>query len=259
MLRLAEDDCADAEGAPSRSLQSGLDFYLRLRRLQLWCACETWPPQFRRCKSGPTCVFRSIELPGPRRRLVRARAHAVRDPVRPMPERFDRFESAVHVIRAMFSDAAATEAGVTRPDPFYPLDGATNDPPPLHARRSADLAGRPEAPRDRPRRRGGPGLAAPRRRSPTRHRPTWPTSASGTTSSSARWRRSAATRRASRSSPRCPPAGPPRPGGSALDAAHVAVGLGATHVIVGIAPSLGPAAVDAAAAEVAEPLRQAYG
>ena len=30
----------------------------------------------------------------------------------------------------MFSDAAATDAGVTRPDPFYPLDGATNDPPP---------------------------------------------------------------------------------------------------------------------------------
>ena len=34
MLRLAEDDCADAEGAASRSLQSGLDLYLRLRRLQ---------------------------------------------------------------------------------------------------------------------------------------------------------------------------------------------------------------------------------
>ena len=34
MLRLAEDDCADAEGAASRRLQSGLDFYLRLRRLQ---------------------------------------------------------------------------------------------------------------------------------------------------------------------------------------------------------------------------------
>lgn len=52
-------------------------------------------------------------------------------PFPPMPERFDRFESAVRVIRALGSSAAATEAGVTCPDPFYPLDAATNDPPPL--------------------------------------------------------------------------------------------------------------------------------
>ena len=52
-------------------------------------------------------------------------------PFAQMPERFERFASAVHVLRALFSDAAATDAGVTRPDPFYPLDGATNDPPPL--------------------------------------------------------------------------------------------------------------------------------
>jgi alkanesulfonate monooxygenase SsuD/methylene tetrahydromethanopterin reductase-like flavin-dependent oxidoreductase (luciferase family) len=50
-------------------------------------------------------------------------------PYPPMPERFDRFESAVHTIRAMGSPAATTDAGVTRDDPFYPLDGATNDPP----------------------------------------------------------------------------------------------------------------------------------
>jgi alkanesulfonate monooxygenase SsuD/methylene tetrahydromethanopterin reductase-like flavin-dependent oxidoreductase (luciferase family) len=52
-------------------------------------------------------------------------------PLPPMPERFDRFESAVHVLRALWSDAAATEPGVTRPDPFYPLTEATNEPPPL--------------------------------------------------------------------------------------------------------------------------------
>ena len=34
MLWLVEDDCADAESAPSRGLQSGLDLYLRLRSLQ---------------------------------------------------------------------------------------------------------------------------------------------------------------------------------------------------------------------------------
>ncbi len=52
-------------------------------------------------------------------------------PLPPMPERFDRFESAVHVLKALFSPAAAAEPGVSRPDPFYPLDGATNMPPPL--------------------------------------------------------------------------------------------------------------------------------
>jgi len=54
-------------------------------------------------------------------------------PFPPMPERFDRFESGVRVIRALASPAASTEAGVTRADRFYSLDGATNDPPPLTA------------------------------------------------------------------------------------------------------------------------------
>ena len=52
-------------------------------------------------------------------------------PLPPMPERFDRFESAVHVIRALWSPEAATAPGVTRPDPFYPLHEATHEPPPL--------------------------------------------------------------------------------------------------------------------------------
>jgi alkanesulfonate monooxygenase SsuD/methylene tetrahydromethanopterin reductase-like flavin-dependent oxidoreductase (luciferase family) len=49
----------------------------------------------------------------------------------PIRERFDRFESAVGVIKALLSDEATHEPGVVRPDPFYPLDGATNLPPPL--------------------------------------------------------------------------------------------------------------------------------
>lgn len=52
-------------------------------------------------------------------------------PLPPMPERFDRFESAVEVLKALFSPAAAAPPGVTRPDPYYPLDRATNEPPPL--------------------------------------------------------------------------------------------------------------------------------
>lgn len=51
-------------------------------------------------------------------------------PLPPMPERFDRFESAVHVLRALWSDAAGRPPGITRPDPFYPLVEATNEPPP---------------------------------------------------------------------------------------------------------------------------------
>ena len=49
----------------------------------------------------------------------------------PIRERIDRLESAVEVITALFSPEAATPPGVTRPDRFYPLEGATNDPPPL--------------------------------------------------------------------------------------------------------------------------------
>src|SRR6188768_1680700 len=51
-------------------------------------------------------------------------------PLPPMRERFDRFESAVHVLRALWSPEATAPPGVTRPDPFYPLVEATNEPPP---------------------------------------------------------------------------------------------------------------------------------
>jgi len=179
-------------------------------------------------------------------------------PFVPMPERFDRFESAVHVIRAMFSDAAATDAGVTRPDPFYPLDGATNDPPPLtpggppiwlggQKRRGIALAAATaqgwllpavlpdKAPSDMgyfgDRHDALLDAMAAIGRDPSGFAIVAQVPAG----------RTAEARR------------------TALDAAHTAVGLGATHLIVGIAPSLGPLAVDAAAAEVAEPLRQAYG
>lgn len=74
-------------------------------------------------------------------------------PFPPIVERFDRFESAFGVIRALFSDAARSLPGVTRPDPIFPLDGATNEPgtltpggPPIwlggQRRRGIDLAAR---------------------------------------------------------------------------------------------------------------------
>ena len=46
-----------------------------------------------------------------------------------MPKQFDRFESAVRTIKALFSPEAATSTGVTRDDPFVPLVGATDNPP----------------------------------------------------------------------------------------------------------------------------------
>lgn len=52
-------------------------------------------------------------------------------PMPPMPERFDRFESSVHVLKALWSEAASAPPGVTRPDAFHPLEEATNEPPPL--------------------------------------------------------------------------------------------------------------------------------
>jgi len=44
-------------------------------------------------------------------------------------ERFDRFESALHVLEALFSDDARRPPGVTVEDQYYPLNGATNEPP----------------------------------------------------------------------------------------------------------------------------------
>ena len=50
----------------------------------------------------------------------------------PIGERIDRLRSAVTVLKALFSPAAASLPGVDLDDRFYPLRGATNDPPPIH-------------------------------------------------------------------------------------------------------------------------------
>jgi alkanesulfonate monooxygenase SsuD/methylene tetrahydromethanopterin reductase-like flavin-dependent oxidoreductase (luciferase family) len=74
-------------------------------------------------------------------------------PFPPIVERFDRFESTVGVLRTMFSDEARRPPGVDRPDSFYPLSRATNEPGTLspagpqlwlggQRRRGIDLAAR---------------------------------------------------------------------------------------------------------------------
>ena len=52
----------------------------------------------------------------------------------PLPEpaeRFDRLESSVRVIRAIFAVGASPGAGATLDDPLFPLRGATNEPAPV--------------------------------------------------------------------------------------------------------------------------------
>jgi alkanesulfonate monooxygenase SsuD/methylene tetrahydromethanopterin reductase-like flavin-dependent oxidoreductase (luciferase family) len=180
-------------------------------------------------------------------------------PMPPMPERFDRFESAAHVLRALWSDAARTPPGVTRPDPFYPLTDATNEPP-------TSTPGGPRLWLGGQKRRGialaaavadgwvQPAIAVGEGR---------PTSLDDFTD------RREALVRALEDMGRDPDTfefgAQIRTGTTdddrrhALDEAHEAVQRGATHVILGLRPSLGPDGVDAVAHQVAEPLRQALG
>ena len=54
----------------------------------------------------------------------------------PLPEprqRFDRYEAQLRVLKALFSDGARRSPGVTLDDPHFPLDQATNEPPPITA------------------------------------------------------------------------------------------------------------------------------
>jgi alkanesulfonate monooxygenase SsuD/methylene tetrahydromethanopterin reductase-like flavin-dependent oxidoreductase (luciferase family) len=179
-------------------------------------------------------------------------------PMPPMPERFDRFESAVHVLRALWSETATAPPGVTRPDPFYPLTEATNEPPPL-------TPGGPPLWLGGQKRRGialaaavADGWALPSvvaLGSPSdlayfsekrdailaaldavgRDPSTFDISAqvpTGTTAEDRRW---------------------------ALGQALEAVELGATHVVLAMTPRLGAAGVDALAREVARPFREAVG
>ena len=174
----------------------------------------------------------------------------------PMPERFDRFESAVRTVRALFSADAATEAGVSRPDPFYPLTGATNDPAPVRPGGPPIWLGGQK--------RRGIALAA-------EVADGWLLPAvlpdKSETDMTYFADRLAALQAAMAAIGRDPagfalvaqvPAGrTAEHRRAALAGALEARRCGATHVIVGIPPDAGPRAVDDAAREIAEPLRDA--
>jgi alkanesulfonate monooxygenase SsuD/methylene tetrahydromethanopterin reductase-like flavin-dependent oxidoreductase (luciferase family) len=180
-------------------------------------------------------------------------------PLPPIRERFDRFESAVHVLRALWSTGATAPPGVTRPDPFYPLAEATNEPSPL-------TPGGPKLWLGVGGRRGIALAAA---------------HADG-------WVMPAVDVRSGRSTDlddfshgrdaiiggleaigrdpatfefgaQVPTGSTPGDRATALAQGKDAVGRGATHVLLNLRPRMGPDGVDAVAREVAEPLRQAIG
>lgn len=172
-------------------------------------------------------------------------------PLPPIRERIDRLESAVDTLRALFSDAARSEPGVTRDDPFYPLRNAVNDPapasrsgPPIwlggQKRRGMALAAR-----------AGSGWLMPGNRAneieylvEKRDDMLRALDAIGRDPSGFTWAAQVACGRTAQDR---------REG---LEAARAFIRAGAQHVILGMAPALGHEALRDIAREVAEPLAE---
>jgi len=167
-------------------------------------------------------------------------------------ERIDRLVSAVDTLRALWSAEAAQPPGVTRPDPFYPLRDAVSSPaprspggPPIYlggqGPRGIALAGRAAAgwilpgthagnvPYFRQKRDALLAALEAEDRDPS----TFDVVGQVVTGSTAQSRREAAT------------------------VARALADAGATHVILGMPAGLGPAGLDAVAAECLRPLREA--
>ncbi len=173
-------------------------------------------------------------------------------PLPPMRERFDRFESALRVLSALFSDAARTSPGVTLDDPFYPLHEATNEPPPLRPEGPAIWVGAGQ--------RRGIGLAV-------RYADGWPMP--GNRPEDVRYfaEKRDEIRRALDAAGRDPDdftfAAQMSVGASGAElreARETALAFrraGANHVIVGVDAGLGSIGLAAMASEVAVPLREA--
>ena len=175
----------------------------------------------------------------------------------PIAERIDRFESAVRVIRALDSPAATTEAGVTLDDPFYPLRGAVNLPPPLTPGGPPIWLGG-QGPRGLGMAAGlADGLAAAGGRP---SRTTWPTSPSAGGDPGRAGRRSAAIRPASSFAAQVPTGrDADRAAAEAGELAAAFAAAGDDHVILGMPARLGPDGLRIVAHEIAEPLREALG
>jgi alkanesulfonate monooxygenase SsuD/methylene tetrahydromethanopterin reductase-like flavin-dependent oxidoreductase (luciferase family) len=179
-------------------------------------------------------------------------------PLPSMRERFDRFESAIHVLRALWSAEAATPPGVSRPDPFYPLVEATNEPPALD--------GGPKLWLGAGKRRGialtaalADGWVMPAVDILTGRSTDLDDFARGRDTILEELARIGRDPSAFDFGAQIPTGDSPGDRATALGAAREAVRRGATHLILNMRPHRGPVGVDAVAEEVAVPLREALG
>jgi len=167
----------------------------------------------------------------------------------PIGERIDRLISAAETIRALFSPDAGTPRGVTRADPFYPLHGATNLPAPVQPGGPPLILGGQK--------RRGIALAA-------RLGAGWVLPGVNAGDVAYFLARRVEVLRALEAAGRDPSgfrflgvvhvSDTPGSRRAGLDAARAMVRGGATDIIVGIPAAGGPAALSAAARDVAEPL-----
>ncbi len=172
-------------------------------------------------------------------------------PLPPLPERYDRFESALRVLTALFSDQARRPPGVTLDDRFYPLQGATNEPGPVRV--------------------GGPAiwLGGQKRRGidlATRYAEGWPMPGNRPGDvdyfSAKRDEISRALEAAGRDPASFTFAAQLSCGATAdsrreaLETARAFLAVGANHVILGVPASMAPDGLAVVADEVAEPLAE---
>ena len=175
-------------------------------------------------------------------------------PLPPIRERIDRLESSVAVLKALFSPEAGRPPGVTRPDRHYPLHEAINEPRPVQPGGPPIWLGG--------QRRRGIALAA-------RLGDGWimPGDRAGDVDY-LRSKRDVMLRALGEHGRddsgfafvgQVTAGTTPNERREALEKARAFVGAGADHVVLAIPARGGPAALAGLAAEVAEPLREAWG
>jgi alkanesulfonate monooxygenase SsuD/methylene tetrahydromethanopterin reductase-like flavin-dependent oxidoreductase (luciferase family) len=172
----------------------------------------------------------------------------------PIGRRIDRLVSAVDTLRALFTAEAAVPPGVSRADPFYPLAGAVNAPP-------------PRTPGGPPLYLGGQGPRGIRLAARTAAGWLLPGTHAGNVPYFAEKRAELVTALAA--ADRDPASfdfvgqvGTGATAASRREATAASIGLieaGASHVILGIPAALGPAGLDDVVRDCLRPLRDRFG
>ncbi len=175
-------------------------------------------------------------------------------PLPPIGERMSRLGSAVRVVRALHSPAAATDAGVSLDDPYYPLRGAVNLPPPVTPGGPPIWLGgqKPRGLRMAAELADGwatPALPQPETSYLTERRTTILREMEAIGRDPSRFAFGAQIATGEDAASRA----------AARDLALAFARAGATHIILGMAARLGPGSVRAVARDVAEPIREALG